>query len=241
MHINLGLAHGVPGVIAFLARVHILGIDRKRTAKCLRDATEFLLLTRLSNADSSVHLFPYWLGLESDPVPARLGWCYGELSVGASLCAAALATDDEVLRGHAKDIACSAALRSRETSGIQDACLCHGSSGVAHILRRLAEIYDDDLLMNAATLWLKIAIDQGTEQGGYGGYLFHGLDGRDNPTWHTCFDLLNGSAGVGLSLLSASGLLPPNWDQFLLVGPPYDSECGLRNAPVSNNFDTFSS
>ncbi len=74
-HYNLGLAHGIPGVIAFLARVYEAGIERKLSLSLIRSAVSWLLQQKFKTPQ--VSLFPRICSMNNVGTPTRVSWCYG--------------------------------------------------------------------------------------------------------------------------------------------------------------------
>src|SRR5262249_23509651 len=75
---DLGVAHGVPGVVAFLAEA-AADLATRTTSELLYGTVPWLLNQKLPN--SRAPLFPYCVGESVDPKPARLAWCYGDLGI----------------------------------------------------------------------------------------------------------------------------------------------------------------
>lgn len=77
---DLGLAHGLAGAICALASI-IRVTDLPGTRNALRRTAESLAKQHRAGAT----MYPYGTG---DAGPSRLGWCYGDMSVGFALSAA---------------------------------------------------------------------------------------------------------------------------------------------------------
>jgi hypothetical protein len=122
---DLGLAHGVPGILAFLARCVRRGVSRDLADRLLRLGTGWFLLAERPGADGS--RFPS--KLESTRTPeesCRMAWCYGDLGIWLALEQASSVLDYPELR-----IACdrlSSAVVSR-VGMTKDISLCHGAAG----------------------------------------------------------------------------------------------------------------
>src|SRR5262249_36055361 len=80
---NLGLAHGVPGVIALLGRVCAAGVAVAQARPLLDGAVRWLLAQQRPGG------FAHWVAPEVAARPARLAWCYGDPGVAAALLWAA--------------------------------------------------------------------------------------------------------------------------------------------------------
>jgi hypothetical protein len=195
---NLGLAHGVPGVISLLAAIHAADAAlAPRVRPMLDGAVSWLLAQRF--APGQVGAFPSLVGA-GERGPARLGWCYGDLGAALALRAAARATGTSAWHAVAMDLALGAAARDPSTSRVADAAMCHGAAGVAHLFHRLYLGEGDERLAVAARFWLDRALDLAT-------------DGDDAG-------LIGGSSGIALALLTATGACEPAWDRALLVAVP---------------------
>jgi lantibiotic modifying enzyme len=206
---NLGLAHGVPGVIGFLAQAAAAG-NQDATELCAK-AVDWLLAQRLPNGCAST----VELGKgDTEHVPARLAWCYGDPGVAAALNVAGIALDRTDWQAAAADIALTAARRPRERSGIVDAGICHGAAGLALIFHRFHHATGNREFADAATHWYTRLLNMRQPGTGVGGYR-----AWEPPAWIDDPGLLTGAAGVALALLSATGNAPPDWDRLILVSP----------------------
>src|SRR5262249_36568549 len=85
---NLGLAHGVPGVVALLGRVCAVGIAVGTARPLLEAAVRWLLTQRGTQG------FSHWVGPGAAASPGRLAWCYGDPGVAAALLYAARCPDE---------------------------------------------------------------------------------------------------------------------------------------------------
>src|SRR5262249_7468621 len=116
---NLGLAHGVPGIIALLGKMHAAGISRDKTSRLLEGAVEWLLQQRLPHPTSSS--FPLVHVPGRQPAGCRLAWCYGDAGVAAALLLAARSVEEKSWEQEALGIARRAAARDSQTCGVVDA------------------------------------------------------------------------------------------------------------------------
>lgn len=191
--VNLGLAHGMPAVLAtIIPAVSIPGLS-SQASELLSAGCQWLLQQQLPQAESC---FPYRAGTGAD---SRLGWCYGDLSVALLLARAGQALQSAALLKEARRIALHAAARQQQSARVTDAALCHGSAGLMLQFRLLQQFFPDQALAEAACYWrqltlqlLPVAIEQ--------------LD---------C-GLLNGTAGIGLALLVELGA-DTVWTEALLL------------------------
>jgi hypothetical protein len=208
---NLGLAHGIPGVIAILARYLTAGVDVPRARLLLDGAVDYL---RSVAAPEAGNRYTAWIPARPGGI-CRVAWCYGDLGVAVALLSAAAATGRDDWRRDALELAHGMAARPFESSQVIDAGLCHGAAGVAHLFNRLAQATGDPAFAKAADAWFDhtLAIRRPDGLAGFPRALYN--DG--NPAWEPSADLLNGAIGVALALHAAISPIEPAWDQLLLA------------------------
>lgn len=194
---NLGVAHGVPGVIALLAAATAAGVAESIAAPLLHGAVDWLLAQRSTDCRGAV--FPNWVGPHIQPIGAGSAWCYGDPGVAAVLMAAAAVSREDSWAREARDVALRAAARSAHRMPAVEIGLCHGTAGLAHMYNRLWQATGEPALRSAALSWLART----------GQLLPH----VDDPSF------LEGLAGVGLVLLAAIGV-EPRWDTLMAVSSP---------------------
>jgi lantibiotic biosynthesis protein len=201
--IDLGLAHGVPGVAAWLADVVIHPeIDpplQHRAARLLDGAITWILARH--EADDHPHGYPYFVEPDGRAVPTprvRLAWCYGDLGVAWALTKSARARDRADWAEAARRIGARAAARDVMDSGVSDPWLCHGGAGVAHVFGCLARATGNPIFFDAARRWWQ-----------------HALQLAPESTIRAAPALLEGATGFGLALLAAIRDTPPRWNAFL--------------------------
>ncbi|HEX4496030.1 MAG TPA: lanthionine synthetase C family protein [Thermoanaerobaculia bacterium] len=208
---NLGVAHGVPGVIGVLARACAAGVD----ARDLLDGTvAWLLAQKLPPEESAV--FSYTIAPGVAPRATRLAWCYGDLGIAATLLMAARAVGKPEWEREAIGIAVAAAGRDVETAGVVDAGICHGAAGAAHLFNRLFQATGEPALRAAALTWVEKTLAYRKPGEGVGGYQMWVVGEGEDLDWRSDPGFLTGSGGVGLALLAAATAVEPVWDRLLL-------------------------
>jgi hypothetical protein len=209
-YINLGLAHGVPGVVAILARYIAAGVEVARARRLLDGAVAYLLSVAEPREGAR-----YQAWLPTTRGTPRVAWCNGDLGVAVALLAAAIATDRDDWGATALELAHGMAARPFESSQVIDAGLCHGAAGVAHLFNRMAQATGDAELARAADTWFDraIAMRRSDPIAGYPRAM--PVDGAIN--WEPAADLLTGATGIALALHAAISPIEPAWDQLLLA------------------------
>lgn len=212
---NIGLAHGVPGVVVLLGRACTAGVAEDRARPLLDGAVRWLLAQRLPGG------FPTWIAPDVPPVPARLAWCYGDPGVAVALLWAARCVGEPSWEREALAIARRAAERPAEKAGVVDAGLCHGAAGLGHLFNRLFQETGEADFAPAARFWFERTLALRQPDRGVAGYAawmpeFDGIQAGwvDDP------GLLTGAAGIALALLAAAAPVEPEWDRVLLASVP---------------------
>jgi len=192
---SLGVAHGTPGVIAALANLVRAELEVSRAARLLDDAVRFLLAAEPPGPDR----FADWHPRPPRSV-CRVAWCYGDLSVAIALLVAARARRRPDWEAEALALARPMAARTAADAGIQDAGLCHGSAGAAHLFGRLWAATGEPVFHAAAQRWLDDTLARCAAR-------------QDGPA------LLYGAPGIALALGAAISDDEPTWDRLLGIGP----------------------
>ena len=204
-HANLGMAHGMAGILALLATAKRAGVTVDG-----HDEAILLLLEHLENWVQEGPAGPWWpehltLGeLASGRPhwcgPARPSWCYGTPGIARAGQLAALSLGDasrQEFFEHALDRCLS---DEAQLARIIDAGLCHGWAGLFQTTwRAAAEATSSNLTGHLPRLAAALATHAETGTRGQG--------------------LLDGSAGTALALMTAStGTAPATgWDTCLLI------------------------
>lgn len=212
---NLGVAHGVPGVIPILAEAVVAGIDAEAL---LTQSVAWLLANRLPAGGSSAFAYSVAEGIE--PRPTRVAWCYGDLGVSVALLFAARLVGNREWEEAAVDVGRLAAARPLAEAGVVDAGLCHGGFGNAHLFNRLYQATGVADFAAAARLWYAWGLDFRKPGLGIGGYQSWSPDENLDLKWTDDDGFLTGSAGVGLALLAGVSKVRPDWDRVLLAAVP---------------------
>lgn len=209
---DLGIAHGITGVIAALAAAVVDGWDNPAAAAAAVRGGHWLRAQRLGNHAGGG--FPYKVG---ETVNARLGWCYGAPSV--AICFAWLSALDPAFLSDT--IACanmSESIRGSPFHAMRDACVCHGTGGWAYIGTRMMEffraVHGAPIVLPsvAADTWsIPLQTNRFSD-----GTIPHQLD-----TGAVVYDtLLEGAPGVALALAGLQSRACRHWEGFMLLDFP---------------------
>ncbi len=214
-YFNLGLSHGVPGVIGLLARILPVPELTARVRPLLEGVIAWIRAQRLPAAMDGAYADHVAEGVT--PAPARMAWCYGDPGVAAALFAAARALGDRGLEAFALDVARTAAGRDFATTGVVDDGICHGTAGVAHLFHRLHRATGDETCRRAAIAWFDRMLKRDEDRpniAGFSTFCFERTPAGEyleDPAW------LTGATGTGLVLLSALTDEALAWDRPLML------------------------
>lgn len=212
---NLGLAHGVPGVIALLGGVCAAGIARAKARRLLDGAVSWLLSQKRPRNASSA--FPALTAPGMPARPARSAWCYGDPGIAVALLCAARAVENVSWEREALEIARRAAARPPDQAGVRDAGLCHGAAGLGHLFNRMYQATGDRCLGDAACSWFARTLALRRPGCGIAGYAALQSRAGEPARWRDDPGLLTGATGIALALLAAVTPIEPAWDRMLLA------------------------
>lgn len=212
---NMGLAHGLPSIISFLARLYVYE-DFKKTVKPLLDgALRFLLAIQNTNKHT-LACFPASITIDTaQETDCRLAWCYGDTGIGMTLWSVSHALKNDALTTTAMQVLRQAARRkTKEESGVVDASICHGSFGNALIFNKMHYWTGEAIFKESANFWIADGLSKAIHENGFAGYKqYVPMDGG----WHPRLSLLDGIAGIGLTIIDYLSEEVNNWDECLMI------------------------
>ncbi len=214
---NLSLSHGMSSIVNFLSRLVVFDDFKNHVEKELRQSVAYILQKQnKEGVDNSC--FPDWITLDNKKSKkGRLAWCYGDLGIGISLWRAGIALDNKKITKTALNVLKHAALRRDiEDTRVADAGLCHGAFGVMHIFDYMYKQTEEPLFKEAADYWIDQGLKMGTHKDGYAGYMK--WRSGENSGWEKDLCVLDGIAGIGLSIISYLSPLETKWNQSLMIG-----------------------
>lgn len=210
---SLGLAHGTPGAIGFLAQACLDGWRTAEIESAIDDAVRWLLCQEFDPPDRMHCRFPAVVDSSTPKEESRVAWCQGDLSVAVSIASAATATGRGKWLEAARVLTERCAICDRQ-AGVVDASFCHGASGVAHVFMRLSTALHSQEARAAAGRWYEriFSYKHGAGIAGFSSV------STDRIGWLPVSGLLEGTIGVGLAILTALSDKVHSWDRALLLG-----------------------
>ncbi|RBL89099.1 hypothetical protein DF182_21425 [Chitinophaga flava] len=213
---TFSLAHGTCSLLILLGKMYQADIASNTCKQLITECISFMWNHQNERRPEVPHaLFP---GILDGQQPfSRLSWCYGDFNVALALWHCGHYLQEDQWKQQALDVMRYSLNRNTDaTAGIVDACLCHGSAGVAAFYRKFWYATQEPAFYAAAEHWHNNTLEK---------VLFseephiHGIRGWEgiDKQWEYCWDLLDGSSGIGLSLLSHIQPGPLPWDEALLL------------------------
>ena len=207
-HLNLGMAHGIAGILALLSGAMRAGIQVDGHAGAVSElCATFDRYRQGSSAcpwwPAMISLGEYKNGTANSERQARPSWCYGTPGHARAQQLAGLALGDQERMRVAERALAGCALDRQVTGLLTDASLCHGWAGLVQALcRAISDALDPGPLQAALREARRGMEDQ---------------IARTGPSASSGF--LEGRSGIMLAQndLSQTGSEPPAWDACLLL------------------------
>jgi len=224
-HYDVGVAHGVPGVAAFLGIVAAL--DDPALASVAARARELCppvarWIGSCAQPAAPRGRYPSWVQPgQQDPGRSRAAWCYGDPGVAIAMWSVATRTGADATPW--RELALECTQRPPELTGVVDPSLCHGAAGLAHLYNRFFQASGDERFRRAARDWFERTLAMRRPGEGIAGFLGQrprqpGVD--DTLVYQAVPDFLDGAAGVALALLAGLAHEEPGWDRLMLCDLP---------------------
>jgi hypothetical protein len=211
---NLGVAHGAPGIVGFLAQACIADVATatQRTARKLLDGAVRWIMSQEQRGEASAFACA---ADETAREPARLAWCYGDAGIAACLLLAARAVEEPAWERTAIRLALRATKRTSGSSGVVDAFLCHGSSGLGHLFHRLYRMTGMTDFAVAARRWYRVTFDHAGARSSGGRPA--AADRQLSRSWRASPGFLSGSGGVAVAIAAALADGAAPWNRVMLI------------------------
>jgi hypothetical protein len=207
---SLGTVHGVLGPIAVLAGACERGIATATAGPLLDEAVAWLWDQRRRDPKDGGW---FAIAMERPDLATTQGWCYGDPGTAAVLFSAGRAVGRAEWQAFGLELARE--VIRRPPTPAMDPMMCHGTTGVAHILNRLSQ--SDTGLRAGAMAWFARALDQHVEGSGIGGLAALEFENGQRVA-KPYVGLVEGSSGAALALLAAVSDVEPRWDHAFVLG-----------------------
>lgn len=205
-YINLGLPHGLLGILTILARIKEKGLYNVDDLI----ATSIDTLRQVSKIKFSPdYHYPCFISTNSDKyIQSSLAWCYGDLITGYIMMKIAKVTGDNWLAESAHTLLHGCLHRTNSFTG--DISLCHGSMSVSLLFKKIFENTGIVAFQHASYIWKSKTIETMNQ------YETTGLPNTTSKIYQSS-SLLYGLPGVYLSLLTVQTDKASGWERLLLL------------------------
>lgn len=216
--VNLSLSHGLSSIAIILSRIVKSNIELTNCSDLLRGTINYILEQGIDHKKYGSYFSSYAIeSINNNVLKSRLAWCYGDLGIALALWRAGKALNEVHWTTKAIEILRFSCTRKMpQSTGVNDACICHGTAGVAQIYKRLyleTQIPEFD---NTYKYWINETIQMASYENNKATYKFW----KGNKIgWSKDLSLINGIAGIGLVLMSYlnEDLKFTAWDELILV------------------------
>ncbi len=215
--INLGLAHGLPGILIFLSKIYLKGINIVKTIRLIQGIIDFFDHCKQDN-NAVGSYYPNWIMDLQKPERgySRLAWCYGDIGVGLSIFFGGQSTGNDSWKSKGLEILKETTKRrDLKTNFIIDAGFCHGSAGLAHVYRKLFDITEQNIFKKTSDYWVETTLELATFHDGVAGY--KSCLSIGHAKWVIDTGLLEGISGIGLTLMYCLNGQDPAWDECMML------------------------
>jgi hypothetical protein len=226
-NLNLGLAHGIPGPLAFLSLAHRARVPVPDLPDAIGHLANWICRHRFDdewgiNWPTAVPVVPN--GPESTMRlrvgesnsapggPSRSAWCYGSPGIARALWLAGEALDEDEYRHVAVSAMQAVFRRPIRARQIDSPTFCHGVAGLLAIALRFANDQDGQLFSNEIADLVRQILDAYQPDSLLG---FKNIESSGHQIEQP--GLLDGAPGVALVLLAASTNAEPVWDRLFLL------------------------
>jgi lantibiotic biosynthesis protein len=212
----LNLNHGFCGIALVLLEIYQLGICQSKIYKIVNEGIHFLLSYKrpIDFEKGQYGFFPTCIDEKSSIQSEKnqmyyhsiLGWCNGDLNQILLLYTAGKVFKNHQYINIAEEVGLASMLRKTPVqTKLGNPYFCHGTSGVAHIYKRIAQRSGNDEYLNAYYFWIKQSFEYINEAK------------KSNDYVERSGHLIDGALGIALSFLSYISEEDLKWDSLLLL------------------------
>lgn len=203
---NLGLAHGIPGVLALLSIASLHGIQVEGQQQAILRMAEWIQKHRRENEkgffwETVIPFEDEGKIIKNPPYTGRDAWCYGTPGVASSMYLAGRALKSEEIKKLSLETFRCVFNRTVEEWHLPGPTFCHGISGLLLITHSLAQqTGEQDLKVHVRTL-TKTLYDYHQPDAPFG---FHNYEPTKDGSFAKInkMDILEGAVGILLTLLT---------------------------------------
>lgn len=208
-----GIAHGISGYLNFLMILkNCLNEKIANIDSYLNKIIGFM--GKYQNIEKDLfYAYPSFINLENRSIQkAGLGWCQGDLCIGSSIYNVGyFLNDNNVFLKEGLSLINNTKKITLIDSRVKDYAICHGSSGIIlqyHLMNKNNVDYTRQI-----NRWCDILQEQTSN--------FYKFESFYNDKYINEINILNGTAGLGLTLLTINNIIDADWTTCLNLRSNY--------------------
>lgn len=205
---NLGLSHGITGVLAFLSIAMLQGIEISDQRRAIETVAHWIQMKRkkYKNRFFWDTMISFEEEVSGDFIvehKSRDAWCYGTPGVARALYLAGKALQNESIQECALETFISIFASTREEWNLPGPTMCHGIAGLLIITQLMARDTNTPFLMEKVTKLRELLLSYYNPSSFFGFRNIQPLRGKGSEyAWVDQGDILEGVSGILLTLLS---------------------------------------
>lgn len=212
--INLGLAHGIAGIISVLSDLYKKDFKQEKCSILINGAINYLKSVEIFDQKSQFCGIVY--KNEKQQNSSRLGWCYGDSSLGLAILKAGIYLENENWIDYGNKICLKSSERTIENSDLDEHGICHGYLGTMHIYNRLFMTTKNAIYLNRKEYWYNAGMNNRDFKIDNLGFYQADLESDGSLNKYTTSGLLQGLSGIYLCIASYKEIKYP-WDKIFLL------------------------
>ncbi len=214
---NISLSHGMSSIISILTKIYNVDVEKEKCKRLVTGAINYIMQQRINNIKYTSYFPSMSKENNTKTVGSRLAWCYGDLGIGISLWNAGKAFNNtEWVEKAIEILMYSTERRNLKENSVIDGGLCHGTAGIGLIFYRMYWNTKKAKFKETADYWFNETLKMAYHKNGLAGFKTYYPD-KDGNKWINESNVLEGTAGIGLALMSYFYEIEPDWDEFLLL------------------------
>lgn len=212
-YVNLGISHGIPGILLLLVRSYREGIYVKNQFKAIEFLANYIYISCVRDRKEYFWEAQKILGENNKKKNrARDAWCYGTPGVAYSLLKASQLLKNDKM----KELAiCSMKVSLQHLQETVSSTFCHGFSGLCCLARKFHEETEESYFLKAYTSLFEHILSL------YNAEYPFGFTNKEMEQGSLIerneIGLLNGVSGVLLTLLSCYKAVYTPWESIFLL------------------------
>jgi lantibiotic modifying enzyme len=144
-------------------------------------------------------------------------WAYGDPGIGIILWQAACKCGQkEWIQNALRILRHAASRKDYREEKVYTSGLLNGTAGLAQVFSRIFYHTNENIFKEAAIHWLDVTTGMACKPDGLAGYKVWRCLGKKEE-WVNDAGLIEGIAGIGLTLISTLYNIEPSWDDCLLI------------------------